>query len=267
MTDSAETVDPVVKRHRDLEQIAHVALKIGATLLQTGASVRVVHEGARKITTGLGAEVIGMRAGYGSFEITVGSGGNSITRMIQVGRHGVNHRLDFAVRDLAVKAEAGTMGPEEIDAELGRLKATTPSHPPVVVALATGTACAAFARLLGVDWAGFLPVLVAGSIGQYMRHTLLHRGVNVYVMAAIVAFSSAVLGGIGARLAGSASMNLAMMASILLLVPGVPSTNAQTDIMDGYPTMGSARAVSVAMIMVFAATGVWLAEMALGVRS
>ena len=32
------------------------------------------------------------------------------------------------------------------------------------------------------------------------------------------------------------------LASILLLVPDVPSTNAQTDIMDGYPTMGSARA-------------------------
>ena len=68
-------------------------------------------------------------------------------------------------------------------------------------------------------------------------------------------------------LSGSGTINLAMMASILLLVPGVPSTNAQTDIMDGYPTMGSARAVWVLMIMVFAAVGVWFAETLLGLRS
>ena len=58
-----------------------------------------------------------------------------------------------------------------------------------------------------------------------------------------------------------------MMASILLLVPGVPATNAQTDIMDGYPSMGSARAVTVIMIMVFATAGIWLAEVVLGVRA
>ncbi len=58
---------------------------------------------------------------------------------------------------------------------------------------------------------------------------------------------------------------MAMMASILLLVPGVPATNAQTDIMDGFPTVGSARAVWVVMVMVFASAGFWLARALLGV--
>ena len=71
----------------------------------------------------------------------------------------------------------------------------------------------------------------------------------------------------GSILLKSDTVNLAMMASILLLVPGVPSTNAQTDIMDGFPTMGSARAVWVLMIMVFASVGVWFAEALLGLRS
>ena len=57
-----------------------------------------------------------------------------------------------------------------------------------------------------------------------------------------------------------------MMASILLLVPGVPATNAQMDIMDGYPSMGSARAVTVLMVMVFATVGVGLAEVVLGMH-
>ena len=143
----------------------------------------------------------------------------------------------------------------------------TPRHPAWVVAVAVGIACASFGRLLGIDWLAFGPVLVAGCIGQYVRHQLLHRGVNVFIVAGVIAFLSATLGGIGAMLLRSSSVNLAMMASILLLVPGVPSTNAQTDIMDGYPTMGSARAVWVLMIMIFAAVGVWFAEALLGLRS
>jgi uncharacterized membrane protein YjjP (DUF1212 family) len=266
MIDPEDESDPVRMRHRDLERIAHAALRIGCVLMETGACVRVVHEGARRIVAGLGAEVLGVRTGYASFEITVGTSGNTITRMMQVGRHGVNHRLDFAVRDLVKRAETGGMTLEAIEAELTRLVAVTPRHPAWVVALATGTACAAFGRLLSVDWPAFVPVLVAGTVGQYVRHTLLHRGVNVFVVAAFIAFLSGTLGGIGAKLVGSTTVNMAMMASILLLVPGVPSTNAQTDIMDGFPTMGSARAVWVVMVMVFAACGIWLAESVLGVR-
>ena len=153
-------------RHHTLERIAHVAMRIGTTLAQSGASVRVVHEGARLVTSGLGAEVLGMRSGYASFEITVAMGPLTTTRMMQIGPHGVNHRLDFAVRDLVVRASKGGMTPDSIEAELERLKRDTPRHPPWLVAIATGAACAAFGRLLGSDWPSFLPTLAAAGIGQ-----------------------------------------------------------------------------------------------------
>lgn len=235
-------------------------------MMECGASVSVVHCAVAMIARGFGVEDVSLRSGYASIEITVRGGGNTITRMSGVGRHGVNHRLDQAVRRLAVRVSKGGMGVDETEAELGRLVRETPRHPPWFVALAVGIACASFGRLLGIDWLAFSPVLVGGAIGQYVRHQLLHRGVNVYIVAGAVAFLAATFGGAGARLLGSGTITLAMMASILLLVPGVPATNAQTDIMDGYPTMGSARAVSVLMIMIFAAAGVWFAESLLGVR-
>lgn len=264
-TDHSQTAPPHIRRHT-LERIAHAALQIGAILSQSGASLRVAHEGARMVVNGYGVEVLGMRSGYTSFEITVAHGRDAITRMTQIGPHGVNHRLDFAVRELALRASSGTMAPEEIETELARLKRDTPRHPPWLVAIATGAACAAFGRLLGSDWPSFLPVLGAAAVGQGLRHILITRRVNVFVVAAIIGCVSATLGGLGARLVGSHTVELAMMASILLLVPGVPSTNAQTDIMDGYPTMGSARAIWVMMIMVFAVTGLWIAEFLLKVQ-
>ena len=218
------------------------------------------------VARGLGADEVGLRSGYASLAITVSSHDNTITRMMTVGRHGVNHRLNHAVRALAVRVAKKELTVEETNKALDTLEKETPRHPPWLIAIAVGLACTAFGRLFGVDWAAFIPVAIAGTIGQYVRHHLLHRGVNAFVVAAFIAFLAASLGGLGGRLAGSTTINLAMMASILLLVPGVPATNAQTDIMDGYPTMGSARAVWVLMVMVFAACGIWLAESILGVR-
>ncbi|ABD07629.1 Protein of unknown function DUF1212 [Rhodopseudomonas palustris HaA2] len=265
METHSDTADGDRLHHHALDRIAHATLRAGAILAQSGASVRVVHEGARMIAGGLGVEVLGIRSGYASFEITLERDRHTITRMTQIGPHGVNHRLDFAVRDLVLRVSRGGMSPEEIESELDRLLRDTPRHPPWLVAIATGAACAAFGRLLGADWLSFGPMLAAAGIGQRLRHALLGRHVNVFVVAAIIGCVAATLGGLGARLAGSSTVELAMMASILLLVPGVPSTNAQTDVLDGYPTMGSARAVWVVMIMVFAVTGLWIAEFVLRV--
>jgi uncharacterized membrane protein YjjP (DUF1212 family) len=259
--------DPIVVRHRELEQYANVALRVGRVMMESGASVSVVHAGMRMVVQGFGVDDVSMRSGYASVEMTLSAGGNTITRMLQVGRLGVNHRLDQAARQLASRAGQGGMSVDEVDTKLAHIIRNTPRHPAWVVAVAVGVACSSFGRLLGIDWLAFGPVFIAGTVGQYVRHHLLHRGVNVFIVAGVIAFLSATLGGIGSILLKSSTVNLSMMASILLLVPGVPSTNAQTDIMDGYPTMGSARAVWVLMIMIFAAVGVWFAESLLGVRS
>ena len=260
------TDDPVRLKHRQLEKIAMTALRMARVLVECGARVRVVHQGASLVARGLGVEPVGLRTGYASQEITVRSGANTITRMTTIVSHGVNHRLDHAMRALAVHVSKGGMTADEVEAEMDRLVKTTPRHPLWLVALAVGMACAAFGRLLGIDWLAFGPVFVGGGLGQALRMFLHRRGVNTYVVAAAIAFVAAGTAGAGARLVGSTTLNLAMMAAILLLVPGVPATNAQTDIMDGYPSMGSARAVSVLMVMIFATCGVWLAETLLGVH-
>ncbi|MCW2286459.1 uncharacterized membrane protein YjjP (DUF1212 family) [Rhodoblastus acidophilus] len=244
----------------ELIEIADVALKIGRVLMECGASVRVIQEGATLTARGLGVDEAGMRVGYASLAITVRSGDNVVTQMTPVGRHGVNHRLDMATRRLArmagdVFADAGALG-----AELDRIVQETPRHAPWFVAVGVGVACASFSRLLGADWAAFPAVFVAAATAQSLRHRWLRQGGNPFVVAALAGFLAAFTATMAARIAGSARVDIAMMAATLLLVPGVPATNAQTDIMDGFPTVGSARAVSVAMVMMFSATGIWCAE-------
>jgi uncharacterized membrane protein YjjP (DUF1212 family) len=248
-------------RHRDLEQIALILLRCARLLIESGSRCHVVHSCAETLARVLGADILGMRVGYASVGITLGSGANTITRMVTVTQHGVDQRLAHAVRALVHEAAAGRLPPGEIGARLATLETSVRRYPPWLVALAVGLACWAFGELLGADHAAGLPILVGGAIGQMLRVRLRRAGVNPYVVVVAVALVGALACGIGARLAGSGTVDLAMVAATLLLVPGVPATNAQANIMDGYPTLGSAQAVSVTMTMVFVATGLWLAQL------
>jgi uncharacterized membrane protein YjjP (DUF1212 family) len=263
--DFMDAADSVTLKHRALEEIAIAALNIARRLMETGARAEIVHDDCAMVALGLGAERVDLRSGYRSLDITVGSGLHSVTRMTEVGALGVNYRLNHAIRKLAQRIGDVGATPADAIAELSRLEAKTRRHPPWLVALAVGVACAGFGRLLGIDWAAFAPVTAAGAIGQAARHALLQREANVFVVAAVIAFLAAALGGLLAMLAGSATIELAMTASVLLLVPGVPALNAQSDIMEGYPTLGSARAVTVVMLLLFIAIGALLAQGVLGV--
>jgi uncharacterized membrane protein YjjP (DUF1212 family) len=247
-----------------LEDLAMLSMEFGRILMECGASATIVEEYVIRIARGLGAGRVDLRVGYASLAITVGIGHAGITRMRKVGGLGVNQQLGMAVRVLVQRQEAEKLSLAATEAELKRLVKETPRHPGWVVDLAVGLACASFGRLLDVDWNAFLPVFAAAALGQRVRRTLLHRQVNVFIVATAVAFLASFLSGWLARWAGSHTVDKAMVAAVLLLVPGVPLLNAQYDVMGGYPTLGNARAVWVATILIFLAVGVWLGEIALG---
>jgi uncharacterized membrane protein YjjP (DUF1212 family) len=243
-----------------------VALDAGRMLMEAGASANGVKNIVETVALGLGAERVDLRIGYASLAITIGVGPNGITRMRGVGHLGVNQQLDQALRHLAHRVSRHELSTEATRTELNRLARQTPRHSAWLMALAVGLACAAFGRLLKVDWPGTGPVFFAAMIGQFIRREMLTRHVNVFICATLVSFVSSVLGGLGARWAGSETIPTAMIAAILLLVPGVPAVNAQTDILEGHPTLGSARAVTVVMILIFVAAGLWAGQMLLNFR-
>ena len=246
-----------------LEPLAMAALDAGRMLMEAGASANSVDEIVVKFARGLGAERVDLRIGYASLAITIGIGLNGITRMREVGHLGVNQRLDQELWHLAEKVSRGGLTTEQTRAELSRLAARTPRHSAWVMALAVGLACAAFGRLLKVDWLGTGPVFLAATLGQFVRRELLTRQVNVFICASLVSFLASLLGGLGAHWMGSEKIDMAMIASILLLVPGVPSVNALNDILESRPTLGSARAVTVAVILIFVAAGLWFGQVLL----
>lgn len=187
---------------------------------------------------GLGAHSTGMRAGYGSLTISVGASDDWVTRICRVGPLGVNQSLGDGVHTLAQRVERGELGVAELRAELGDVVRGNQPRPDLTVALTAGVACAAFGRLLGVDWQGVDPIFAAAALVQMIRRWLTSAGLNVFVSAAAVAFGGATLCGLASRWIGSQTVQLDMAAALLLLVPGVPALVAQTDILERRPTLG-----------------------------
>jgi uncharacterized membrane protein YjjP (DUF1212 family) len=247
-----------------LEGIAPLALDFGRLLMESGATAQQADEITTQVAAGLGADRVEVRVGYASVAITIDCGNTSVSCMRKVGHLGVNQSLYFALRTAALAIGRGGVTIAEAGAELNRLVRTTPRHPDWMVALGVGVACAAFGRLLDVDWPGVVSIFAATAIAQIVRRQLAVRNVNVFLAASVIAFLASTLCGIGARWAGSGTIGKDMIATVLLLVPGVAAFNAQVDILDGRPTLGSARAVWVAVMLVFMSVGIWLALDLLG---
>jgi uncharacterized membrane protein YjjP (DUF1212 family) len=258
MSQNSETVN-----HTSLEEIAMLSLEFGRAMMECGASARIAEEIVFTVARGLGAERVDLRIGYASLGITVGIGDEGITRMRKIGSLGVNQRLDQALRELAEAVGRSDLTATQTRSRLNSLTAGFPRHPAWLVDLAVGGACASFGRLLGVDWAALGPVFVAATLGQWFRRQLAAGEVNVFIAATLVAFMASAISGLGSHFLGSLTVDTAMIASILMLVPGVPALNAQNDILEGRPTLGSARAVWLVVNLVFLAAGVWLSQMLL----
>jgi uncharacterized membrane protein YjjP (DUF1212 family) len=254
----------MIQGRESLEAIAILALEFGRLLMETGSSARHVDEITTQVAVGLGAERVDLEVDYTSLAITIGAGPDAVARMRRVGPLGVNETLHRALNEVSARIAQGGFTVEEARTELTDLLHKSPSHSGWVVAVAVGVACAAFGRLLGVDWVAVGPIFVAAALGQTVRRQLALHKVNAFISAAVVAFLGSGLCGFGARWAGSHTLATDMIAPVLLLVPGVPAFNAEYDILEGYPTLGSARAVWVVVMVIFMTAGVWLAQGLLG---
>ncbi len=258
---TSQALAPAEKQPLDLKSIVMAALEVGQMLLATGAKCSVVRQGMTMVAMGLGADRADIRVGFASISLTVGHGTHTCTRMLGVGHHGVNMKLSHRLRDICARAGRGEMTSEEVRAELAAAEKASKRYPAFVIALAAGIACAAFGRLLGVDWPAFVPVLISGTIGQFVRMRMVRMHVNGFVIAGAVAFVSSILAAFMSVYAGSGLIQVAMTAAVLMMVPGIPAMNSQMDIMEGYPTLGSARALSVGMVLLFLTIGVGFARL------
>jgi uncharacterized membrane protein YjjP (DUF1212 family) len=218
-----------------------------------------VEETLHRLGTALGCQGLDVFVSASTIGITTFSGDEFRTRIRRVGRTGVNFTIVSAVNRLSRRVERGELNQETVHSELERISRISSHYPRWLVVGAVGLACAAFSRLFGADWPAFGITLAAAAAAMFVRQELTKRHFNVYVMVAATAFVAGSIAGGAARFGWSGTPSLALAASVLLLVPGVPLINSAEDLISGHTITGLARGFFGALISLTIAVGLLLA--------
>lgn len=264
----------------ELREVLNTALRAGQIMLENGANTSRVEETVHHIGTGLGAEWMDIYVTPQGILATAVSHGEHRTRILRVTKSGVDLSRMDAVIDVSRRIDRHEIGLDQARADLDTIASQPRRYKVWQTTLAVGVACAAFAVLFGGGFAEFVVVLIAASVAQYLRHTLLHHNLDRLMTTAIVAaFSS----GLALFMSyGLANLNLArwlpgplallavpataLAASVLLLVPGVPLVSGTADLFRGDIVSGTARATAALLAVMSIGVGVWAMLLVTGAR-
>lgn len=247
-----------------LEGIARLCLTTGHLLLESGANARTVSTSIDTLARGLGCTSVETYCQHSAIIVMLQRNAESFTHMGKVGEHGVNLRSGEVVLKVVDKIAHGTISYAEAEHEIKAATDRIHKYPVWLVCLATGVACGAFGRLLGLDWLSFLPVCIGAGLGQWLRLTMFRYTMNFYLVVTAVSFIAALIAGGGGRWLGGTNLELATIAATLLLIPGPAMLNSQIDALDGKPNLAVARAFRVIQIVLFLTLGLVAAQRIIG---
>ena len=121
----------------------------------------------------------------------------------------------------------------------------------------------AFCLLFGGDLMSGLFVFLGTFCGFLLRQELNRHHVYHYLTVVLSAVVASFIVGVGAKLGYEEMPKIALSASVLYLIPGVPFINGMMDILDGYVLNGISRLLTAVMIVVSITVGLSFTLMSL----
>ncbi len=249
----------------ELRDVIDLALWAGQLLLQHGAEAQRVEETVHRLGTALGCNWMDIVVSPNGLFVSTISGEEFRTKVRRVVHLGVDMTKVSAIDRLTRRVVAGELARAQVRSELERIVATPPHYPGWLVVAMVGLACAAFSHLLGGDWPVFGATFLAAGTAMAVRQALSRRHFNPLVIVICTALVAGGLASLFVRFGSGDGRQIALAASVLLLVPGVPLINAAEDLIQGHVLIGLARGVTGALISLGIALGLWLAMRLVGV--
>ncbi len=165
---------------------------------------------------------------------------------------------------LAERFRRGEIDSAEFTAETDRIRQLPSPYSRWITLLAAACAAATFSQTIGGDWGAILIVVVAASVGQYLRLTLPAWSVSPYAVLFLCALTSGFVAVAGLRLGLGKVPGATLLAAIIYLVPGVPLINGFIDLVSGrHFVVGVQRLLDATILCFIIAVAVAIADSAL----
>jgi uncharacterized membrane protein YjjP (DUF1212 family) len=251
--------------YEELRDIIDLALWAGQLLLQHGAETDRIEEIVHRLGTGLGCDWMDILVSPNAIVVTTVSGAEFRTKIRRVVNLGVNFGIVAEVTNLCRRVSAGELDRAAVRTELERISTMPCFYNRWLAVLMVGLSCAAFSRLFGGDWYVFGVTFVAAATAMSVRQELTHRHFNGLLIVVGTAFVATLLASSATFLRLSSQPQLALIASVLLLVPGVHLINAVEDLLKGHLVTGLVRGMLGVLVTLGIALGLVLAMNLVGI--
>ncbi|MFA4850111.1 MAG: threonine/serine exporter family protein [Methanoregula sp.] len=255
---SAESPGPDPEGHR-----VDLYLDLGRTLYDAGASVQRISDSVRYCAHALGDDDVHAFVGYEAIEVGRRNGDQTQIRMHAFREPvRVNATILQGVSRMLASFGTGCTTSGVVKSKLHELRNLPPVFPAWLTLIAVGAACAAFAWLNHADILSLWVVFVAASIGFAAKLYAFPRAGNLYLTVLLSALVASVSALILLPFSHTATAEIALISSLLFLVPGTILINGGLDIVRDHTGCGIARLTSV-MAQLLVITGVLLIPLSL----
>lgn len=252
----------------ELRDVIDLALWAGQLLLQNGAETARVEETVHRLGTGLGCNWLDILVSPNAIVATTISGEafrTKVRRVVRLG--GVNLTAVAVVNRLSRQVNRGELDRVGVRAALEEITTRPHAYSRFLVILLVGLACAAFSKLFGGDWVVFGVTWLAAAAAMWVRQQMMRRHVNALLNVVITALVAGLIACSATVFQWSPRPQIAIAASVLLLVPGAQLVNASEDLLKGHTVTGIVRGVNGGLISLGIALGLALALGITGVNN
>jgi uncharacterized membrane protein YjjP (DUF1212 family) len=242
----------------DTDSRLDILVQVSQMLLESGAATYRVEETLRVMGRALGLAEFEAVIFPTGFTLTAHGPQHSLTRVCRVRHLGVNMYRVSAINSLSREASAGSISPGQVYADLERVRRDSARYPSWLVVFGIAISCGAFVLLLGGGWRELVATMVSAGLAMFARVALRRFALLPLVVVVIAAFIATAVSSLGCWALSCPSPDLAPVAAVLQLVPGVPMVTAVIDLATGDILSGVVRGVYAAVIAAGIALGMLL---------
>ncbi len=240
-------------------------VQAGSLLLENGAATYRVEETMLMLGEALGLPSVDVVATPTGFMLQAGGPASTTTRVHRVTRQGVNMYRLAAINRLSRDASAGMLSPAQIAARLEYIRSQRSPYPAWLVVNGVAVACGAMCMLLGGGWRETGAAMLGALMAMLVRMRLRSERLLPLMVTVVVAFVATATSWLGCRALTCMSSELAEIAAVLQLVPGVALVTAIIDLATGDIQSGVIRGAYAVLLTIGIALGMLL-FLAWGIR-
>ena len=246
-----------------------VLLDIGQTLMENGADcARIVRDMRRAaVHLRIPAEQIQSHVTYTTLMLCVSDGERSFTQFRKCLKHGVNLAVLAAVSKLTWRILRGNTPLNPIKHAINRIRERPLCYPAWGIALGAAVGSGGSCKLFGGSWLEAIVATIAALMGFIAHRTSTKYAFNPYACAMITGFVATICAWAIPMALGLDTMWYALVACTIFLMPGFPSINAASDLLNRFTTSGMTRAMDTMLIIGGMTFGIAFAILVAGVHN